>query len=434
MSYMTKSRFIRLVVAGLFLVPIGLVIFGKSMSQEISPDLTITSPKDGTVITPGQTITVEVTVAPTASFSDVGIVVEDIGFGPNGIKSTPPYNYSITIPSNLIGKKKVTAFGMTGPDTAVYSAPITLDIEIPTFPESLSVDPTGIDFKFVGEQIPISVIGNYSDGTSADITYSSNIAYKSENTSIATVDTQGMVTDAGPGSTAVIVTIGSLSIGVPISAPAVGDTIPPVTVATLSQQPSAAGWNNSDVTIQFVSTDNEPGGTGVKSINVTLSGAQTGKTVFSGGTASVAVSMEGTTTISYFGVDNAGNQESPKTLTVKLDKTPPAITGMPAVGCSLWPPNHKLVQVATVSSADSLSGLATFTVTGASNEPSDPNNSDIVITGAALGPQTVQLRAERLGTGTGRIYTITASASDVAGNVATQSAVCLVPHDQGVKK
>jgi len=40
-----------------------------------------------------------------------------------------------------------------------------------------------------------------------------------------------------------------------------------------------------------------------------------------------------------------------------------------------------------------------------------------------------QLRAERLGGGTGRIYTITYTASDASGNTATATATVTVPHD-----
>jgi len=116
---------------------------------------------------------------------------------------------------------------------------------------------------------------------------------------------------------------------------------------------------------------------------------------------------------------------------ISFDNIPPVISGLPAAGCTLWPPNHKLVQVATVMAADSGSGVATFQVTGASNEPSDPKDPDIVITGSGSQPRIVQLRADRLGGGTGRVYTLTATATDQAGNTTTSTATCVVPHDQG---
>jgi 6-phosphogluconolactonase (cycloisomerase 2 family) len=108
---------------------------------------------------------------------------------------------------------------------------------------------------------------------------------------------------------------------------------------------------------------------------------------------------------------------------------PPVVSGLPASGCTLWPPNRRMVQVATVT-ADAAAGLASFNVTGTSSEPSDPNSPDIVITGDGLRSRTVQLRADRLGNGLGRVYTLTAIATDLAGQSTSSTATCTVPHDQ----
>ena len=139
---------------------------------------------------------------------------------------------------------------------------------------------------------------------------------------------------------------------------------------------------------------------------------------------SVTISAEGITTLSYYATDNAGNREVSRTLTARIDRTPPIIAGLPAAGCTIWPPNHKLVQVATIAAKDALSGLApgSFRVTGTSN---DPANGQIVVTG---GPDqfNIQLRADK-----GQAYTLTATASDLAGNTFTKQATCIVPHDQG---
>jgi hypothetical protein len=211
------------------------------------------------------------------------------------------------------------------------------------------------------------------------------------------------------------------------------DTIPPVTSATPVPAPNSNGWNNTNVTVTLNSTDNQ-GGTGVKQIQFSLAGAQTsGPQVVPGSTASVLISSEGTTTLTYFATDNAGNVEQPKSLVIKIDKTPPVISGMPVPGCSLWPPNHKLVEVAVVTAADSLSGLAlgSFVLVGTSNEPpQDPARPEIVIAPDSSGAFVLQLQADRLGAGTGRVYTLTATAADLAGNVTTLTATCVVPHDQ----
>lgn len=406
-----------------------LLLFAASCFAQNQPLLQITSPSSGSVVFPGQTIVIFVNSDP--SISDIAIIGQDpLGF--SQITNGNPLQFVLTIPANApIDQYQVSALGQGADGSDVASSPITLFVDTRGFPFKVRTQPEVLRFRATGESMPLKVIGFFGDGSQRDVTHSPRTSYFASDTTVATVDNRGIVTSVGPGSTFINVTMSGTSVSVNTKVPRNIDTTPPVTVATLSQQANAAGWNNSNVMMQFVSTDNEPGGTGVQSISVTLTGAQTGQNVFSGGTASVTISAEGTTTVSYFGTDNAGNSENPKTLTIKLDKTPPTITGMPAAGCSLWPPNHMLVQVATVSAADSLSGLATFVVTGVSSEPDDSDGPDVVISGSAPGPQTIQLRAERLGSGTGRVYTITANASDVAGNVVTQSATCVVPHDQG---
>jgi endo-1,4-beta-xylanase len=55
------------------------------------------------------------------------------------------------------------------------------------------------------------------------------------------------------------------------------------------------------------------------------------------------------------------------------------------------------------------------------------------IQGAAFGTDDRQflLRAERSGTGSGRVYTITYEAADDSGNVTTRQATVTVPRNQG---
>ena len=104
---------------------------------------------------------------------------------------------------------------------------------------------------------------------------------------------------------------------------------------------------------------------------------------------------------------------------------------MPAAGCEIWPANHKFVAVATVAAQDGLSGLASFNTNVTSSEPASPGQSDMMTTGSGLAPRAISLRAERLGNGPGRVYTLSATATDLAGNATTAVATCTVPHDQG---
>jgi hypothetical protein len=211
------------------------------------------------------------------------------------------------------------------------------------------------------------------------------------------------------------------------------DTTPPVTTASVSPNPNGNGWNNSNVTVTLKATDNEStGGLGAQQITYSASGAQNvGNTVVSGNSASLTISTEGTTTVTFFATDFAGNAEAPKTVTINLDKTPPNLT------CSanpnvLWPPDHKLVAVNTaVNLSDPISGPNAFSLVSLTN--SEPDSGDGDIQGFAIGSPSIsgQLRADRLGTGTGRVYTFTYTGTDRAGNSASCTTTVNVPHDQG---
>ena len=191
------------------------------------------------------------------------------------------------------------------------------------------------------------------------------------------------------------------------------DKTAPVTVANATPAANAAGWNANNLTVTLNSTDNA-GGSGVQSIRYWLNGNQSNAVVITGNSATIAVTAEGSTTISYAASDVAGNVEATKSVTDNIDKTAPVISGMPAPGCTISPANNKLVQVAAVTGSDSLSGLLSLNVTASSAPPA--SQGDIVIGGG-----TVQLRAVR-----GRIYTVVATANDIAGNTATATAACTV--------
>jgi cell wall-associated NlpC family hydrolase len=135
------------------------------------------------------------------------------------------------------------------------------------------------------------------------------------------------------------------------------DTIPPTTTATVSPQPNAAGWSNSNVTVSLSSVDN-PGGAGISQITYSVAGAQSIPTMpLSGSSTSFTISTEGISTITFYGTDNAGNVEAANTLVIRLDKTPPTVTGTrtPAANANGW--NNSSVTV-SFQCADTLSGLA----------------------------------------------------------------------------
>jgi len=119
--------------------------------------------------------------------------------------------------------------------------------------------------------------------------------------------------------------------------------------------------------------------------------------------------------------------------TYTWDNVAPVIHSLVASPSVLWPANHKMVTVTiTAAVSDNVTPApVTRIVSVSSNEPlngtGDGNTSaDWEITGDL----TLMLRAERAGTGSGRIYTITVESTDAAGNTTIGTVTVTVPHNQ----
>jgi len=115
------------------------------------------------------------------------------------------------------------------------------------------------------------------------------------------------------------------------------------------------------------------------------------------------------------------------------DVTPPVIHAATATKATLWPANHKMVHVGIVAEATDETGPVQLRIVSVTSNEADEGDGDGHTTTDAeiTGPMSVSLRAERSGSGTGRIYTITIEASDAAGNISTADVLVTVPKNQG---
>jgi hypothetical protein len=158
---------------------------------------------------------------------------------------------------------------------------------------------------------------------------------------------------------------------------------------------------------------------------------------------------------------------------IGLDKTPPTFE-LDGLRDTLWPPDHKMVKVATVTNvADSADPSPTVDIrvsstdvfTGKDKDKNKDEKNKHKQQGEKDGKDgdkhkdredddaehggnrhaadwkvrkaddtwEVWVRAERSGDSTDRVYTITATVTDKAGNQATDSHTVLVPHDKNKK-
>lgn len=134
----------------------------------------------------------------------------------------------------------------------------------------------------------------------------------------------------------------------------------------------------------------------------------------------------GTYLVTYDVADASGNRATQLLRTVHVVDTIPPEVSLSVDRSLLWPPNHKLIDILVNGGAqDSGSGLLSV-VLSITDEYGKYN-----LTLPAFG-STVALEAWRDGLDKdGRIYTLTAVATDRAGNTTTRSSNILVPHDMG---
>lgn len=140
----------------------------------------------------------------------------------------------------------------------------------------------------------------------------------------------------------------------------------------------------------------------------------------------------GVTTVTCEATDVAGNTGSATFRVTVVDTTAPAIASVIPSRPVLGPPNHKMEPVAfAVDASDAASAFSCSVTSVASNEPvSGTGDGDTAPDWEITGPLSVNLRAERAGNGTGRIYTVTVECRDAFNNVATVATTISVPHDR----
>jgi uncharacterized delta-60 repeat protein len=114
------------------------------------------------------------------------------------------------------------------------------------------------------------------------------------------------------------------------------------------------------------------------------------------------------------------------------NRPPDCSAARPSVSL-LWPPNHSLQTVSILGVTDPDGDPVTITITGITqDEPTHGlGGGDVGPDGFGVGTSQAQLRAERSGSGNGRVYVVQFTASDGRGGTCSGSVSVGVPHDQG---
>jgi hypothetical protein len=219
---MTKLNNILLLlcgIAGLVLIMV-FVVASRSPAQTTSgPTLQIVSPVNGTVVNPGQTVNVVVEPSPGTTFE---LVIAGIAELPRvrDLKDSPPYEFTLTIPLDATpGEYQIGASGVISEGTGVNATPVVIRVEKLEGLLKLDVQPAFVFLRFVGEQKRLDVNGTYSDGKTLGLTFSAGTTYSSDDPTIASVDSRGVITGIKAGATTVHVRNGGQSFDVRVSVP-----------------------------------------------------------------------------------------------------------------------------------------------------------------------------------------------------------------------
>ncbi len=111
---------------------------------------------------------------------------------------------------------------------------------------------------------------------------------------------------------------------------------------------------------------------------------------------------------------------------------PPICDAAEAVPSVVWPPNHELVPIAIDGVVDPDGDPVFLTVSSViQDEPVQESGTGSGNTAPDASLQPLAVRAERDGSGNGRVYTIAFTADDARGGACVGTVRVCVPHDQG---
>jgi len=148
----------------------------------------------------------------------------------------------------------------------------------------------------------------------------------------------------------------------------------------------------------------------------------------------------GLNTLQHANISSGG---SARNLTAEIDNTviltdvvqqnqAPDCSGVTPSQDSLFPPNHKMKDITINDVTDADGDAVTLTIDGITqDEPTNgTGDGDTSPDGDGVGTDTAQIRAERSGTGDGRVYEISFTTVDGNGGMCTGSVTVGVPHDK----
>jgi hypothetical protein len=132
--------------------------------------------------------------------------------------------------------------------------------------------------------------------------------------------------------------------------------------------------------------------------------------------------------------DSLGASDSCTGVITVQDTTPPRIDSLIASPSTLWPANHKMMSVnldVSVSDNCDVKPICSISSVETNESVNDTGDGTTSHDWEIVGSKSVNLRAERSGKETGRIYSVNFTCHDIADNSSSDAVDVIVPHDRG---
>jgi hypothetical protein len=218
--------------------------------------LVITSPASGTIVEPGQRLTVTVD-SPTLREAQFAVLSP---VGESDLVSSLPGRATLEIRKSAhFGKTNLGAMGITPTHQLIASNPVEIDVERSDAPIRISADMRELYFWERGASFPLSVTARFEDGSEFDVRESSRVTYTSSNSEVAEVNGWGLVTSMGVGDATVTIEyrIGDTrrAIEIPVEVPSLRLTVSP---DALDFGERTIGLASPPHTLILKNTDTEP--------------------------------------------------------------------------------------------------------------------------------------------------------------------------------
>jgi hypothetical protein len=160
------------------------------------------------MVHPGETLMIRVSSPEKVPFTLIGVIGKfPLGF--SNLAKALPAEFTFEIPKDISCQKYLVTANAVVESTKTYMTTHTeVDVEPADLPVRLEPNIPRLYELEVGSEFPLTISGEFEDGSRLDLRWSTYVKYESTNTRVATVDWQGQVKGVAPGSTTIRIVYG----------------------------------------------------------------------------------------------------------------------------------------------------------------------------------------------------------------------------------